>query len=123
MDPDRASSDLRDREPIFHRPEHGTTRAAFEAMTAPDYWEVGASGRAYDRATVLDELERRYADPAYDALRGLEVSEFACRDAGGDVWLATYRLRQGDRETRRLSVWRWTGAGWLLLYHQGTVVP
>jgi hypothetical protein len=44
---------LRSREPIFHRPEHGTTRADFEAMTADDFWEVGASGGVYDRAFVL----------------------------------------------------------------------
>jgi hypothetical protein len=36
---------MRSREPIFHRSELGTTRADFERMTAPDFWEVGASGR------------------------------------------------------------------------------
>jgi hypothetical protein len=113
--------ELRDREPIFHRPEHGTSRADFEAMTVIDYWEVGASGSIYDRQTCLDELERRYADPTYDPMAGLEVSDFAVREAGDGVWLATYRLRQGQRNTRRVSVWRRTGADWILIYHQGTV--
>ena len=49
------------REPIFHRPEFGTTRADFEKMMSPDFWEIGASGRRYSRAFVLDELERRHA--------------------------------------------------------------
>ena len=40
-------------EPIFHRTEHGTTRADFEQMTAEDFWEVGASGRQYSRGFVL----------------------------------------------------------------------
>ncbi len=119
---DEVREQLRSREPIFHRPELGTTRADFEEMTVADYWEVGASGRVYDRRTCLDELERRYADPAYDPLAGLEVSEFAVRDAGGGVWLVTYRLRQPARLTRRVSVWRERPEGWLLLYHQGTVV-
>ena len=70
-------SELRDREPIFHRPEHGTTRADFEAMTVADYWEVGASGTVYDRATLLDELDRRFADPAYHPMDGLELTDFA----------------------------------------------
>jgi hypothetical protein len=113
---------LRGREPVFHRPEHGTSRAAFEAMTVADYWEVGASGRVYDRAFVLDTLSQRYADPAYDPMAGLEVDEFAVRRAGAGVWLATYRLRQGDRLTRRASLWRQAGDGWQLLYHQGTVI-
>ena len=113
--------ELRDREPIFHRPEHGSSRADFEAMTVIDYWEVGASGTIYDRITCLDELERRYADRAYDPMAGLEVSDFAVREAGDDVWLATYGLRQGERRTRRVSVWRRAGEGWILVYHQGTV--
>ncbi len=120
--PDEVLAELRSREPIFHRSEHGTDRAAFEGMTAPDYWEVGASGRIYDRATVLAELERRYADPNYVPMEGMEVSDFSCRAAGGNTWLATYHLRQGERDTRRASVWRQVDGRWVLVYHQGTVI-
>ena len=52
--------ELVSREPIFHRPEWGTTRAHFESMTMPDFWEVGASGRRYSRDYVLAELVRRF---------------------------------------------------------------
>ncbi|EKD71695.1 MAG: hypothetical protein ACD_46C00122G0002 [uncultured bacterium] len=41
--------ELKKREPIFHRPEFGTTRKDFENMTVEDYWEIGASGQRYDR--------------------------------------------------------------------------
>ncbi len=44
------AAELSGREPIFHRPEFGTTRSDFEKMTADDFWEVGASGRRYSRA-------------------------------------------------------------------------
>ncbi len=121
-DPADVLQELRSREPIFHRSELGTSRAAFEAMIAADYWEVGASGAVYDRSTVLEELERRYADPGYEPLAGMTVDQFACRPAGEGVWLVTYRLAQGPRLTRRLSVWRNTGGGWVALYHQGTVI-
>src|SRR5215813_1182527 len=40
-------AELSSREPIFHRPEFGTTRADFERMMADDFWEVGASGASY----------------------------------------------------------------------------
>jgi hypothetical protein len=124
MADDRAlvERELRDREPIFHRPERGSTRAAFEGMVVADYWEVGASGTVYDRRTLLDELDRRYADPAYDPMEGLELTDFAVRQAGTDVWLATYALRQGARWSRRVSVWRRSDGAWILVYHQGTVV-
>ena len=45
---------LQAREPIFHRPELGTSRVNFERMTDESFWEVGASGRVYDREFVLD---------------------------------------------------------------------
>jgi hypothetical protein len=122
LDADSVARELRDREPIFHRVEQGTSRAAFEVMTVPDYWEVGASGTVYTRQDCLDELERRYADAAYDPLAGLKVDDFAVREAGPGAWLATYRLHQGDRQTRRVSVWRRAPDGWVLVYHQGTLI-
>jgi hypothetical protein len=115
-------SELRDLEPIFHRSAAGTPRAEFAAMVAGDYWEVGASGTVYRLDEVLDTLERRYADPAYDPMAGLEVSDLAVRQAGDGTWLVTYRLRQERRLTRRLTVWRRDGDRWVALYHQGTVI-
>ena len=58
--------ELASREPIFHRPELGTTRADFENMTSTDFWEIGASGRRYSRDHVLHELEERYQNQVTD---------------------------------------------------------
>ena len=111
------------REPIFHRPEWGTTRTDFERMTLPDFWEVGASGRRYSRNYVLNELERRYQiegeDPARDSLK---ANEFHCRQLSDDVYLLTYTLLQGERKTRRTTIWQLTAEGWKIVYHQGTIV-
>ena len=49
-------TELIQREPIFHRPEFGTTRADFEKMMAEDFWEVGASGQIYSRAFVTGRV-------------------------------------------------------------------
>ena len=108
------------REPLFHRPEFGTTRADFARMVADDFWETGASGRRYDRAFVLDELERRHA-------HGLPEDEwrtedFGCRALGASTWLLTYTLHQGPRVSRRMTLWRRDADGWRALYHQGTLV-
>lgn len=107
------------REPLFHRTEFGTTRADLEAMTSPDYWEVGASGRVYDRAFVVDVLLERYAADEPDPW---STEGFACRPLGPDTFLLTYTLTQGARITRRATVWERTGSSWRALYHQGTVV-
>ncbi|GLQ99662.1 nuclear transport factor 2 family protein [Dyella mobilis] len=111
--------ELKRREPIFHRPEFGTTRADFEAMTEADFWEVGASGRRYSRSYVLDVLEERSRHPVEDTW---ETSDFHCREIAADNYLLTYVLRQGERITRRATLWRRTAQGWKIVYHQGTVV-
>ncbi|MEO8462361.1 MAG: DUF4440 domain-containing protein [Chloroflexota bacterium] len=118
---DEVAIALRAREPIFHRAEFGTSRAVFEAMTASGYWEVGASGTIYDRATVLAVLVERYADPTYVPMAGLELSAFACRPVSGDTWLVTYQLRQEERRSHRMTLWQLEGDQWIALYHQGTL--
>jgi len=112
--------ELARREPIFHRPELGTTRADFEKMTAEDFWETGASGRRYSRAVVLDELEKRYATPHTDAW---ETHDFLCRKLAPDVYLLTYTLiQEKGRRTRRSTIWQRASDGWKIVYHQGTLV-
>ena len=106
-------------EPIFHRPEHGTTRDSFRSMTAEDFWEVGASGRRYSRDYVLDILEERYSVPHDDAW---EAKEFYCQELAPALYLLTYTLHQGPRVTRRSTLWRSTSTGWKIQFHQGTIV-
>jgi hypothetical protein len=111
--------ELKQREPIFHHPEFGTTRADFESMTDANFWEVGASGRRYSRDYVLDLLETRAPDPAEASWI---TRDFQCREIAADNYLITYTLLQGSRVTRRATLWRRTTAGWQILYHQGTIV-
>jgi hypothetical protein len=112
--------ELRRREPIFHRPEFASNRADFEQMTSPGYWEVGASGRRYSRDFILHTLEQ---NPPVDArAAGWQSSDHQCRRLSPDTCLFTYTLRQGERLTRRATIWQKSPGGWQILYHQGTVV-
>jgi len=107
------------REPIFHRPELGTSRRDFESMTEPDFWEVGASGRRYARDYVLDTLEKRHQAPHDDRW---ETRGFHCAEIAPDNYLLTYTLHQGERVTRRSTLWRRRAGSWRIVYHQGTLV-
>jgi hypothetical protein len=111
--------ELRQREPIFHRPEFGTTRQDFEQMTDPAFWEVGASGRRYSREYVLDTLEKRSQNPVEETW---ETQDFQCLELGATTYLLTYTLIQCERVTRRSTIWRKAELGWQILYHQGTIV-
>jgi hypothetical protein len=112
--------ELAAREPIFHRVEPGTPRSDFERLMAEDFWEIGASGRRYDRATVLDELEKRQKERKPDVF---ETSEFRCRKLSENVFLFTYVLLQDNqRRTNRSTIWQRTPDGWKIIFHQGTII-
>jgi hypothetical protein len=106
-------------EPIFHRPELGTTRQDFENMTIETFWEVGASGRRYSRKYVMDTLEQRHSEPHQDIW---ETRDFHCLEIAPDNYLIAYTLIQGDRVTRRSTIWRRYSEDWKIVYHQGTIV-
>jgi hypothetical protein len=111
--------ELRQREPIFHQSKFGSTRADFEKITDPSFWEVGASGKRYSREYVLHTLETRPKDPTEASW---VTRDFHCREIAADNYLLTYTLLQGSRITRRATLWRRTAGGWRILFHQGTVV-
>ena len=106
-------------EPIFHHPELGATREHYEAMTDPEFWEVGASGRRYSREHVVSTLIVRYSQPYEE--RWVK-DDFYCQRLAPDLYLLTYTLTEGPRITRRTTLWRQTPGGWKIVYHQGTVV-
>ena len=116
--------ELRPLEPIFHTPEFGLEPADFARRTAPDYWEVGASGRRYSRDFILQTLAD--TPPVNAATVRWRTSGHALRQLGStpgaETYLLTYSLRQGDRLTRRSTIWQRTPTGWQILFHQGTPV-
>ncbi len=116
--------ELKKREPIFHRPEFGITRADFERMTVADYWEVGASGKRYNREECIETMVTRYQDPNYISSDIWEANDFECRQLSDDTYLLTYTLIQGKekRITKRSTIWKNNQCQWMILYHQGTVV-
>lgn len=111
--------ELQRREPIFHRPEFGTTRADFERMMADDFWEIGASGKCYTREFVLQVLEERHSTPQKE---DWQTSNFRCRQLSDSIYLLTYTLTQNNRVTQRSTIWRRAGSDWKIVFHQGTIV-
>ena len=69
---------------------------------------------------MLDVLEARLANPVDES--DWESRDFHLRELAPDVYLLTYTLRQGERLTRRSTIWRRADAGWKIVFHQGTVV-
>jgi hypothetical protein len=107
-------------EPLIYAANDGQQpRAHFEALLAPGFWEIGASGCIYTRDVVLDTLEARQLAPRTEAW---SASEHRVQLLAPDLYLLTYTLTQPTRVSRRATVWRATPAGWQMVYHQGTVL-
>ena len=109
---------LSEREPIFHGPAWPRTRNELESLVADDFWEVGASGTVYSRDDVLTSVPTS-ADRMDDSWR---VDDLGCRELAPNTVAVTYVLRQGERVTRRLTIWQELHGQWQVAYHQGTVV-
>jgi hypothetical protein len=115
-------------EPIFHRFEHisgrSPARADFNAMMAPEFFEIGASGRLYSRDFILDILEERFRTSASKPDLW-QTSEFRSLRLAEDTWLLSYVLRQqidgAPRVSRRTTIWKRAADGWQILFHQGTL--
>jgi len=116
---EQAFEALAAREPLFHRREFGTARADFEAMVAPEFWEIGASGSRYSRAFVLDTLTDRHAKTVEESF---VVTDFACQELAPNLYLATYQLNQADRLSQRSTIWRYSNDAWQAVFHQGTLI-
>lgn len=111
---------LRALEVELHHPGVRCNRMRLEALLHADFHEVGRSGRAYDRDTVIRHLAS-VASPPDVASDAFEVAEL-----GPGVALLTYRSAHVEpgpvlvNHTLRSSVWVQVGGDWQLRYHQGT---
>ena len=111
--------ELKRLEPIFHTSATGPEKHKYQPVIAPDFWEVGASGKRYDRELVLKTLAEREVAGIFEQL---STEDFDCVVLEANCFLVRYLLRQGPRVTRRASIWKRTNVGWQIVYHQGTIV-
>lgn len=104
---------------FVHWPSIGTTKQEIENLLDESFWEVGASGKRYNREFVLRVLEERTHKQNNEVWVN---KDFQCAEIAADNFLLTYTLAQGERLTQRASIWRKYENGFKLVYHQGTVV-
>lgn len=96
--------------------------AFMRAVLAPDFVEVGRSGRVYDRDACLGSRVGTF-------LATLPLPEYRLRELGADVFQATYiseffvESGAAPERARRSSIWTLGPGGepWLR-HHQGTPI-
>lgn len=110
---------LKSLEPLVYAANAGATRAHFETLLAPHFWEIAASGKRYSRDYVLDELEKRQQNPFEQEWH---TSDHYMQLMADDLYLFHYILHQPTRKSQRVSFWRRINNTWQLDFHQGTVI-
>ena len=86
------------------------------ALLDPEFHEFGASGRHWDRASIIAALagitDREAGAIVPSGMKGVEL-------APGLVHL-TFDTEHNGSRAHRSSLWRLTANGWLLYFHQAT---
>jgi hypothetical protein len=87
-------------------------------LLAPDFVEIGASGRRWDREEILELLGREDG-----SVGDIEMSAVQSRSLALGVVQVLWQSMVSGRHVRRTSIWCERAAGWQLVFHQGTPVP
>jgi len=88
----------------FHWPDPGKDRTAIENMLDENFYEVGASGKRYDREHAIETLVERPKNPS--GKNAWKAQDFECLEICPNSYLLTYVLVQDERITRRATIWR-----------------
>ncbi|MGX2993851.1 nuclear transport factor 2 family protein [Streptomyces sp. JNUCC 64] len=82
----------------------------------PEFTEIGASGRLWDRASIIAAL----ADRPGGGVRPITTSRMRGTRLAPDLVHLTFDTDNNGRLAHRSSLWRRTEGGWRLFFHQGT---
>ena len=89
-------------------------------LLAPDFVEIGASGRRWDLDSTVAMLRDESGEEDDDLIR---MDKLAARELAPGVVQVFWDSDRGGRRARRTSIWREQGGGWQQVYHQGTLLP
>lgn len=94
-------------------------RASAEAVTElldPEFVEFGASGRRYDRTSILAVTSAVDADAPAPGV----ATQMSGVLLAPDLVHLTFISESNGRRVRRSSLWRRSGSRWRVYFHQGT---
>jgi hypothetical protein len=88
-----------------------------------EFLEFGSSGRVFDKAAILEDLQDEPPRPAS------LLSDFKTRELAPNVILATYKATRRNAagepigQSWRSSIWTHVNGQWQITFHQGTPIP
>lgn len=86
------------------------------ALLHPEFHEFGASGRHWDRTSIIAALagatDQEAAPITATGMKGVRLAP--------DLVHLTFETEHNGRRAHRSSLWRRTSGEWLLYFHQAT---
>jgi hypothetical protein len=112
-------------ETSLHRRQIRNCADAASALLADGFIEFGASGKVWDKSSIIESMRRETLD------RPITVEEFAARELTADIVLVTYVTKRSEKTARRKltistlrsSIWQRVDGRWQMIFHQGTRTP
>lgn len=98
-------------------PEVRSSAVLMDELMDPEFTEIGASGRLWDRLSLITALSQ---DPDPSVVP-IAVSDMEGRLLAPGIVHLTYVSDNNGRRARRSSIWRRSAQGWRLYFHQGTL--
>ncbi|WP_326819774.1 nuclear transport factor 2 family protein [Streptosporangium sp. NBC_01756] len=98
-------------------PEVRSSAVLMGELMDPEFTEIGASGRRWDRLSLITALSQ---DPDPSVVP-IAVSDMEGRLLAPGIVHLTYVSDNNGRQARRSSIWRRSAQGWRLYFHQGTL--
>jgi hypothetical protein len=97
--------------------------ARVRQLLAPDFVEIGASGRRWDfDSTMLLLHQETAAQLGEEPPAVIEMTGLRARALAPGVVQVFWDSDRGGRRARRTSIWCERPAGWQQVYHQGTLL-
>lgn len=119
MHSDTIKQQLIELEQLLIQPATRLSTELLNRYLADDFYEIGASGRCFGKADVLTRLPTE-TPPV------ITQQDFDCRVLADGLAQLTYRatIQRAEHEvvaySIRSSLYRFDGANWQMLFHQGT---
>lgn len=89
-------------------------------LLAPDFTEVGASGREWDRESILGMLREQSDD---EAAPPIGIHDLRGRAIAPGIIRVSWDSSTGGSRARRTSIWCERDSGWQQVHHQGIPLP
>lgn len=94
-----------------------SSAALMDELLDPEFTEIGASGRLWDRRSLITVLSQG----SHESVVPIAVSDMKGRLLTPGIVHLTYVSDANGRRARRSSIWRRSEQGWRLYFHQGTL--